>query len=535
MKNDKHYVALTLSGDEDAFRHLVDKYKNSVYGIILSKIQDFHHAEDLTQEAFIQAYLHLDGLRDKSKFGPWVCAIARNLTCKWLRDRHDLVSLEMLMEEKKIDFAEPLSDETSEMQKCIWEAISKLPEISQEVVFLFYMREYPQSQIADLLEISVSAVKNRLYDARKRLKKEILKMLEETVENNPLKSNFSEETVEKARLRATKAFHSRWTAKDGHNETIKRYDEYLEMQEHMSQNERYKANRADVLFGKGMTLLDPLNQVQEAIECFKDGLGLAQETDYLTTEILCCLGLARAYTITKDFDKATEYLRQTHDVSLKHVATQIEEWGDGRLTHSVSNLLKMIDVNAMSPLDVRMILREELRRVMYMVKWMVEIDQKLDRKCMVNVNQLIENTLKLLAPQFEKQGIKVSKSLTPVQKSYGNPITLKQAFFNIIVNAIHAMPDGGELKVSSSIEQFSYKIEISDNGTGIPERFPLDKSLISVRDKIFKVGFSTKEKGGMGMGLPIAKEAIEAYGGQINFTSEEGKGTTFIIELPFPV
>ena len=117
-------------------------------------------------------------------------------------------------------------------------------------------------------------------------------MVEETIENNPLKSNFSEETAERALLRAIKAFRSRWTAKDGHNEAIKREDEYLDIQEYLEQNKVQKLRHADTLFSKGMTLLDPLNQVQEAIECFEEAIGLAQEVDAPSQEIWCCLGLA---------------------------------------------------------------------------------------------------------------------------------------------------------------------------------------------------------------------------------------------------
>ena len=137
----------------------------------------------------------------------------------------------------------------------------------------------------------------------------------------------------------------------------------------------------------------------------------------------------------------------------------------------------------MSPLDVRMFLREELRRVLNVTNLILEMNGGLDRESMVNVNQLIENVLALLAPQLEKQEITVTKSLTSVEERYGNPLTLKQAFFNIIMNAIEAMPDGGELTVSSSLDDSWSHIEISDNGVGIPKRFLGD---------IFGKGFSTR-------------------------------------------
>ena len=106
-------------------------------------------------------------------------------------------------------------------------------------------------------------------------------------------------------------------------------------------------------------------------------------------------------------------------------------------------------------------------------------------------------------------------------------------FLNIIVNAAQAIadvvPDGSEgkgiIKVSTSCAGDWVEIKISDSGTGIPEE---------ARSKVFDAFFTTKEVGkGTGQGLSRAHNVVvEKHGGSINFETEAGKGTTFVIRLP---
>ena len=99
---------------------------------------------------------------------------------------------------------------------------------------------------------------------------------------------------------------------------------------------------------------------------------------------------------------------------------------------------------------------------------------------------------------------------------------LKQAILNIVVNAIEAMPDGGALRFQSSVRGDEAEIRISDTGPGIPT---------DLKDKIFALYFTTKEKGS-GIGLAMAFRVVQLHDGTINFTSEPGKGTTFVLRFP---
>lgn len=99
---------------------------------------------------------------------------------------------------------------------------------------------------------------------------------------------------------------------------------------------------------------------------------------------------------------------------------------------------------------------------------------------------------------------------------------LSQALLNIVVNAQEAMPDGGVLRISVEREGGGATVAISDNGVGIA---PQDRA------RILRPFFSTKASG-TGLGLSITRRIIREHGGQLDFDSELGKGTTFTIRLP---
>ena len=100
---------------------------------------------------------------------------------------------------------------------------------------------------------------------------------------------------------------------------------------------------------------------------------------------------------------------------------------------------------------------------------------------------------------------------------------LKRVLINLVTNAMQAMPEGGELTIKAQTnDKKQIQITVEDTGAGIPEE---------IKPKIFTPLFTTKSKG-QGFGLAVCKRVIEAQHGTINFESEEGKGTKFIIELP---
>jgi signal transduction histidine kinase len=99
---------------------------------------------------------------------------------------------------------------------------------------------------------------------------------------------------------------------------------------------------------------------------------------------------------------------------------------------------------------------------------------------------------------------------------------INRIMYNLVTNAIQAMPNGGRLTIQAFKEHKDTVITIKDTGIGIPKE---------AQAKIFTVMFTTKAKG-QGFGLPVVKRMTESLGGTVSFESEEGKGTTFTIRFP---
>jgi len=101
---------------------------------------------------------------------------------------------------------------------------------------------------------------------------------------------------------------------------------------------------------------------------------------------------------------------------------------------------------------------------------------------------------------------------------------MNQVLINLIMNAVHAMPDVGTLRIGMVPINEKVMLTVSDTGHGIPQE---------VMNQIFDPFFTTKEFGqGTGLGLTVVKGILEEHGGSIAATSEQGKGTTFTIMLP---
>ncbi|MGB3111980.1 MAG: ATP-binding protein, partial [Candidatus Omnitrophota bacterium] len=99
---------------------------------------------------------------------------------------------------------------------------------------------------------------------------------------------------------------------------------------------------------------------------------------------------------------------------------------------------------------------------------------------------------------------------------------IQEVFMNLLRNAFEAMPDGGDITVTTSREGNSVRTDIKDTGSGIPEE---------VMKKIFDPFFTTKEKG-TGLGLSVCYGILKAHGGDLKYSSEPDEGTTATVLLP---
>jgi signal transduction histidine kinase len=137
---------------------------------------------------------------------------------------------------------------------------------------------------------------------------------------------------------------------------------------------------------------------------------------------------------------------------------------------------------------------------------------------------IFEETLQLLRPQIEKHRIHVQKEFQPLPPILMDREQMKQAILNLLLNAVQAMPTGGQLALKGHAPEGNRWVQLSirDSGVGIPAEDI---------NKLFDPFFSTKE-GGVGLGLSITHRIIDQHDGKIEVESAPGKGTLFTIWLP---
>ena len=145
---------------------------------------------------------------------------------------------------------------------------------------------------------------------------------------------------------------------------------------------------------------------------------------------------------------------------------------------------------------------------------------------MVDINEVVGHALELAAHSAVLQNIVVAKELNPsLPKVMADFDQLQQVCTNLILNAIQAMPDGGELALRTVASDGQVRIEVQDTGCGISSE--------NMR-RLFTPFFTTKSKGkGVGLGLAVAYGIIQRHQGRIEVQSKEAEGTTFNIYLPF--
>jgi two-component system NtrC family sensor kinase len=142
----------------------------------------------------------------------------------------------------------------------------------------------------------------------------------------------------------------------------------------------------------------------------------------------------------------------------------------------------------------------------------------------VDANHVIDEVLQLVSNQVAIQGVTVERDLATVPKVLGDFGQMRQAFVNIVINAIEAMGKGGHLRITTRPLPADGMVEMAfqDNGPGIPPE---------LMQKIFDPFFTTKEKG-TGLGLSVVYGIVERHKGKVTVDSEPGKGTRFTIRLP---
>jgi signal transduction histidine kinase len=176
-------------------------------------------------------------------------------------------------------------------------------------------------------------------------------------------------------------------------------------------------------------------------------------------------------------------------------------------------------------LDIQKISNASLLARDIVKKLLIFARQMPPQKIRVNVNQLVEEVLNFFKSRCAQEGVELICSLFPdLPRVDADPSQLNQVVMNLIVNALQAMPRGGNLRIQTSYEENQVLLVVEDTGIGMSD---------DVLEKIFTPFFTTKEVGqGTGLGLPVVHGIITSHGGSVRVKSKVSQGTRFEIRLP---
>jgi RNA polymerase sigma factor (sigma-70 family) len=185
--NDAELVTESLAGNRDAFGQIVAHHQSLICALAYSATGSLTRSEDLAQETFVTAWKHLPELREPAKLRAWLCGIARNLIGKTLRrdSREPVHAAGPLEEANESPSHEPLPADQmigKEEQAILWRSLERIPETYREPLVLFYREHQSVERVADELELTQDAVRQRLSRGRKLLQEQVLAFVEGALE-----------------------------------------------------------------------------------------------------------------------------------------------------------------------------------------------------------------------------------------------------------------------------------------------------------------------------------------------------------------
>jgi RNA polymerase sigma factor (sigma-70 family) len=181
--NDAELVAQSLRGSRDAFGQIVARYQTLICSLAYSATGSLTQSEDLSQETFVAAWKQLAELREPGKLRAWLCGIVRNLTRRTLRgqEREPAHAAEPLdvAQESPAPEPHPLDQAISREEEAIlWRSLERIPETYREPLILFYREHESVERVAQVLDLSEDAVRQRLARGRKLLHEKVVMFVE---------------------------------------------------------------------------------------------------------------------------------------------------------------------------------------------------------------------------------------------------------------------------------------------------------------------------------------------------------------------
>jgi len=321
-QEDIDLVRRSIQGEQDAFEDLVRKYQDAVYGLAFHLTGDFADAQDIAQQTFVTAYLRLSQLRDPGKFASWLNKITVNERVSWLRKQQRIVQHQGRIVYPSHPVLTPYQEcEQRELDTAVRRALKSLSEKNRLAITLYYIDGLSQREVASFLGTSTSAVENRISRARKQLKEEMMKMMEDTFKSNSLPDDF----MKKVKESLDKGHSARRKGNLGAALTYS--DEILDALASVPKGPEVRKLRKEALWLKGAAVRFSL-RFDEALKYYEQALELEKEEGDKEAYGLALTGLAYNYTYAGQHGKAAEYRQKALEIfeEIDNVAAQAEIW-----------------------------------------------------------------------------------------------------------------------------------------------------------------------------------------------------------------
>ena len=189
QESDIQLIQDTLDGDNQAFNALVEKYQKSIHALAWRKIGDFHYAQEITQDTFLQAYRKLSTLRNPNLFAGWLYVIANRRCISWFKSQKPPMQSLEAMSVTEIERESYSQYESEQRDKDAREhnyervkiLLDKLPESERTVMTLYYLGDMTTREIGKFLGVSINTITSRLQRARQRLQTEQENLIQEVL------------------------------------------------------------------------------------------------------------------------------------------------------------------------------------------------------------------------------------------------------------------------------------------------------------------------------------------------------------------
>ena len=186
-EGDAELVSRSRAGNREAFGRIVARYQSLICSVAYSATGNLAQSEELAQETFLTAWKQLHNLREPQRLRAWLCGIARNLVHAAFRvesrqPTHEAQGLETIQNEPGAEL--PPSEQAihREEEVILWRALERLPEPYREPLILFYREHQSVERVAEALDLSPDAVKQRLTRGRRMLQAEVVAFVERALE-----------------------------------------------------------------------------------------------------------------------------------------------------------------------------------------------------------------------------------------------------------------------------------------------------------------------------------------------------------------